>query len=52
MVVSGGVFLALAAFYYSLYGKDYLDQTYLSPLIRRENRYSYSAFFYEIYLNY
>jgi phosphatidylinositol glycan class M len=51
-LVSGGVFIVLAAYFYQLYGYDFLHETYFYHLTRRDNRHSCSAFFYEIYLNY
>lgn len=51
-LVSGGVFLGLAAFCYYLYGYDFLHETYLYHLTRRDNRHSKSVYFYELYLNF
>jgi len=51
-LISGGVFLALAAYFYLLYGWDFIQETYLYHFTRRDNRHSKSVFFYEIYLNY
>lgn len=45
-LISGGTFLALAAYFYLLYGWDFIQQTYLYHFTRRDNRHSKSAFFY------
>ncbi len=50
-MVAGGVFLMLGWYFYELYGDKFLQQTYLYHLGRRDNRHSFSPFFYEIYLN-
>lgn len=50
--ISGGVFLALTAYFYSLYGHDFLHETYFYHLTRRDNRHSRSVLFYDLYLNY
>lgn len=51
-LISGGVFLILAGYFYNLYGYDFLHETYIYHLTRRDNRHSHSAYFYEIYLNF
>jgi GPI mannosyltransferase 1 subunit M len=51
-LISGGVFIALSVYYYSLYGYDFLHETYFYHLTRRDNRHSRSVFFYDLYLNY
>ena len=51
-VVAGGVFFALAAFFYQLYGNDFVYETYLYHITRRDNRHSKAVYFYETYLNY
>lgn len=51
-LISGGVFVSLSVYFYSLYGYDFLHQTYFYHLTRRDNRHSRSVFFYDLYLNY
>ena len=45
-LVSGGVFMALAVFFYYLYGYDFVYETYLYHFTRRDNRHSKSVYFY------
>ncbi|GBG26966.1 GPI mannosyltransferase 1 [Hondaea fermentalgiana] len=50
--VSGGIFLALAAFFYALYGFTFAYETYLYHLVRTDNRHNFSVYFYSLYLQY
>ncbi len=50
-IVSGGVFLILLFVFYEKYGFAFLEETYLYHAGRLDNRHSFSAYFYEIYLN-
>jgi GPI mannosyltransferase 1 subunit M len=51
-VISGGLFLALIGVFCRVYPDDFLYQTYLYHLIRKDNRHNFSAYFYFIYLHY
>ncbi|KAJ3079485.1 hypothetical protein HK102_003747 [Quaeritorhiza haematococci] len=51
-LISGGVFLALSALMYILYGHDFLQETYLYHVTRKDHRHNFSIYFYHIYLTY
>uniref|UniRef100_A0AAV1TJ29 GPI mannosyltransferase 1 n=1 Tax=Peronospora matthiolae TaxID=2874970 RepID=A0AAV1TJ29_9STRA len=51
-LVSGGLFLFLAAGCYYLYGYQCLHEAYLYHFTRTDNRHNFSLYFYSLYLRY
>ncbi|ORY06824.1 hypothetical protein K493DRAFT_273919 [Basidiobolus meristosporus CBS 931.73] len=51
-LLSGGVFLLLNGVMYYLYGFEFLYETYLYHVTRKDHRHNFSVWFYHIYLNF
>ncbi|ETI45632.1 hypothetical protein, variant [Phytophthora nicotianae CJ01A1] len=51
-LVSGGLFIFLAAGCYYLYGFQFLYEAYLYHFTRTDNRHNFSVYFYDLYLRY
>ncbi|KAL5561265.1 hypothetical protein UlMin_031012 [Ulmus minor] len=50
--ISGSVFLFCTAFFFCLYGWDFLNEALLYHLTRTDPRHNFSIYFYHIYLQY
>jgi phosphatidylinositol glycan class M len=51
-LVSGGAFFVLTGLCYYLYGYQFLYESLLYHLIRKDNRHNFSVYFYHLYLSF
>ncbi|KAJ1647600.1 GPI mannosyltransferase 1 [Coemansia asiatica] len=51
-VVSAGIFLVLSALMYAVYGIEFVEETYLYHVTRKDHRHNYSMWYLPIYLEF
>ncbi|CAG8543620.1 1652_t:CDS:2 [Funneliformis mosseae] len=51
-LISGGVFFLLNGIMYYLYSQEFLNETYLYHVTRKDHRHNFSLWFYYIYLTF
>ncbi|KAI8818750.1 PIG-M-domain-containing protein [Fimicolochytrium jonesii] len=49
--LSGMVFLGLSGCMFSIYGDEFVEETYLYHITRKDHRHNFSAYFYHMYLS-
>lgn len=50
--VSAGTFIGFTAFFYVIYGYEFLHESLLYHLVRKDHRHNNSVYFYMIYMLY
>ncbi|KAJ2848940.1 GPI mannosyltransferase 1 [Coemansia brasiliensis] len=51
-LVSGGIFIGLNIVFYAFYGREFLNETYIYHISRKDHRHNYSMWFLPIYLKF
>ncbi|KAJ1892257.1 GPI mannosyltransferase 1 [Kickxella alabastrina] len=50
--ISAGVFMLLSVVMYGAYGREFVDETYVYHVTRKDHRHNYSMWFFPIYLEF
>jgi len=52
VLISAGTFFILGALMFSIYGIEFVEETFLYHLTRKDHRHNFSVYFYYIYLSF